>query len=52
MIIESNLNQTIPEEFECDCKNRWVADVEFSEVTRSTTNLSKNINIFIHPITV
>lgn len=42
MIIESNLNQTIPEEFECDCKNRWVADVEFSEVTRSTTNLTKN----------
>ncbi|MBM4240695.1 MAG: TIGR01210 family radical SAM protein [Euryarchaeota archaeon] len=36
MIIESNLNQTIPDEFECECKNRWTVDVEFSNVTRST----------------
>ena len=41
-IIKSNINQTIPEEFECDCKSKWEAEVEFSEVTRSTTNLSKN----------
>lgn len=43
LIIESNLNQTIPEEFECECKNRWIGDVEFSETTRSTTNLSKKV---------
>lgn len=41
LIIESNLNQTIPEEFECECKNKWMGDVEFSDVTRSTTNLIK-----------
>jgi len=41
MIIESDLNQTIPEEFDCECKNRWIVDVEFSNITRSTTNLSK-----------
>ena len=39
LIIESNLNQSIPEEFECDCKGKWMGDVEFSDVTRSTTNL-------------
>jgi len=39
MIIESNLNQTIPPDFECECKNKWAADVEFSTVNRSTTNL-------------
>jgi len=38
MIIESNLNQTIPDEFECECKNRWTVDVEFSNVTRSTSS--------------
>ena len=42
LIIKTNINQTIPEEVECDCKNKWVADVEFSDVTRSTTNLIKN----------
>ncbi len=41
IIIESNLNQSIPEEFECECKGKWVGDVKFSETTRSTTNLSK-----------
>lgn len=41
MIIESNLNQTIPEEFHCECKNRWIVEVEFSNITRSTTSLSK-----------
>lgn len=40
LIIESNLNQSIPEEFECECKDRWVGDVEFSELTRSTTQLN------------
>ncbi|MGC9517793.1 MAG: archaeosine biosynthesis radical SAM protein RaSEA [Methanomicrobiales archaeon] len=39
IIIDSNLKQIIPEEFECECKSKWVADVEFSNVTRSTTNL-------------
>ncbi|MBI5680032.1 MAG: archaeosine biosynthesis radical SAM protein RaSEA [Methanobacterium sp.] len=37
MIIESNLNQSIPEEIECECRNRWRGDVEFSDLTRSTT---------------
>lgn len=36
LIIESNLNQSIPEEVECECKNKWLADVEFSDLTRST----------------
>ncbi len=40
MIIESNLNQTIPEEFQCECKNKWIGDVEFSDFTRSTCNIS------------
>ncbi len=39
LIIESNLNQTIPEEFECECKDKWMGDIEFSNITRSTTNL-------------
>jgi len=39
LIIESNLNQSIPEEFECECKYRWIGDVEFSDKVRSTTNL-------------
>ena len=41
MIIESNLNQSVPEEFQCNCKVKWMADVEFSDATRSTTNLTK-----------
>lgn len=41
LIIESNLTQTIPEEFDCECKGRWVGDIEFSDVTRSNINLSK-----------
>ena len=41
-IIKSNINQTIPEEFECECKVKWEADVEFSDMTRSTTDLLKN----------
>ncbi len=39
MIIESNLNQSIPEDFECDCKDKWKSEIEFSDLTRSTTNL-------------
>ena len=44
LIIQSNLQQNIPselEEFECDCKVKWAADVEFSDLTHSTTNLSR-----------
>jgi radical SAM enzyme (TIGR01210 family) len=39
MIIESNLEQNIPEDFECECKNKWKSEIEFSDLTRSTTNL-------------
>ncbi|MEN4017684.1 MAG: archaeosine biosynthesis radical SAM protein RaSEA [Methanobacterium sp.] len=39
LIIESNLKQSIPEEFECECKYRWMGDVKFSDRVRSTTNL-------------
>ncbi|MEN4007250.1 MAG: archaeosine biosynthesis radical SAM protein RaSEA [Methanobacterium sp.] len=39
LITESNLNQSIPEEFECGCKYKWMGDVEFSDRVRSTTNL-------------
>jgi len=39
LIIESNLNQSIPEEFECECKYKWIGDVQFSDRVRSTTNL-------------
>jgi len=41
-IITSNINQTIPPEIECECKARWEADVKFSDVTRSSTNILKN----------
>jgi archaeosine synthase beta-subunit len=43
LIIESNLNQTIPEDFECECKSKWEADIEYSYITRSTMNLTRNI---------
>ncbi len=39
MIIESNLEQTIPEEIECECKESWKAEVKYSDKTRSTTNI-------------
>jgi len=39
LIIETNLKQEIPEDFECECKDKWIADVKFSDYTRSTTNL-------------
>jgi len=41
-IIQSNINQTVPEDFECECKDKWAADVKYSNVNRSTTNLLKN----------
>ena len=41
LIIESNLNQTIPEEFECECKTKWIADIKFSDKNHSTTNLTR-----------
>ncbi len=43
LIIESNLNQNIPKEFECECKNRWIANIEYSDATRSTTDLTNKI---------
>ena len=39
MIIDSNLEQNIPEDIECDCKDSWKAEIEFSNHTRSTTNI-------------
>ncbi len=43
LIIESNLNQTVPEEFECECKVNWEADVKYSDLTRSNINLTDKI---------
>ena len=39
MIIQSNLDQSIPEDLECECKNKWKTEIEFCDITRSTTNL-------------
>jgi archaeosine synthase beta-subunit len=39
MIIQSNINQTIPEDFECKCRSKWLAEVEYSGVTGSSGNL-------------
>lgn len=41
LIIKSNLEQVIPEELEnftCDCKEKWEADLEFSDILNSPTN--------------
>ena len=41
LIIQSNLKQEIPEELEtftCDCKSKWEADLEFSDILNTTTN--------------
>ncbi len=41
LIIESNLKQEISkelEEFTCECKERWEADLEFGDILNSTTN--------------
>jgi len=43
MIIQSNLDQSIPEEFDCECKVNWEADVEYSDLTRSNVNLTDRI---------
>lgn len=43
LIIQSNLDQSIPEELECECKTVWEADVEYSDLTRSDTLLSDKI---------
>ena len=40
LIIETNLKQEIPEEFDCECKNKWLAEIKFSDNTHSTTNLN------------
>lgn len=39
MIIQSNLDQSIPEDFECECKDKWESEIEYSDYTRSTTHL-------------
>ncbi len=39
IIIKSNLDQTIPEDLECVCKDKWKSEIEFSDITRSTTNI-------------
>ena len=41
LIIESNLKQEVTkelEEFTCACKDKWEADLEFSDVLNTTTN--------------
>lgn len=41
MIIQSNIDQSIPEDFECDCKDNWRSEIEFQDLTRSTTNITR-----------
>ena len=41
LIIKSNLEQKISEELEnydCECKQQWEADLEFSDILNTTTN--------------
>ena len=38
MIIESNLEQTIPKDLECECKDKWKSEIELKH-KESTTNL-------------
>lgn len=41
LIIESNLKQDIPkelEDFTCECKIKWEADLEFTDILNTTTN--------------
>ena len=40
IIIQSNLDQSIPEMFDCECKLKWEADVKYSDLTRSNVNLT------------
>ena len=43
LIIQSNLEQSIPESFDCECKLKWDADVKYSNLTRSNINLTDKI---------
>ena len=43
MIIQSNLDQSIPEMIDCECKLKWDADVKYSGLTRSNVNLTDKI---------
>ncbi|MEN6329957.1 MAG: archaeosine biosynthesis radical SAM protein RaSEA [Methanobacteriaceae archaeon] len=38
-IIQSNITQTIPDDFECECRSKWLAEVEYSGVTGSPGSL-------------
>lgn len=40
MIIQSNIHQTIPDDFECECRSKWLAEVEYSGITGSPSNLN------------
>lgn len=44
LIIHSNLDQSIPEEFECQCKSKWEADVNYSHLNRSNINITDKIS--------
>lgn len=43
LIIKSNLDQSIPEEFNCECKVKWEVDVTYSDLSRSNTLLTDKI---------
>ena len=43
LIIKSNLDQSIPEVLDCECKQKWTADVKYSDLTRSNVNLTDKI---------
>jgi radical SAM enzyme (TIGR01210 family) len=43
-IIRSNLDQSIPEEFECKCKFKWEADLDYSHISRSNVNITDRIS--------
>lgn len=36
-IIDSNLDQSIIEDYKCECKNEWIAEVESSNLNKSKT---------------
>lgn len=42
-IMDSNLDQSLIEGFECDCKKEWVAETEFSELNRSASRIQYNV---------
>ena len=39
LIIDSNLNQSLIENIDCDCKKEWIAETEFSELNRSASRI-------------